>query len=68
VLEAAGAARSARWSLATLLEKLVKIGPWIVCYGRYLVFQLAGWRCRTSCSPTSCAELITCEDCPWRRP
>ena len=31
----------AQWSLTTLHEKLVKIGPRIVRYGRYLVFQLA---------------------------
>ena len=31
----------ARWSLATLREKLVKIGARIVRHGRYVVFQLA---------------------------
>ena len=29
------------WSLATLREKLVKIGARIVRHGRYIVFQLA---------------------------
>ncbi len=29
------------WSLTTLREKLVKIGAKIVCYGRYVTFQLA---------------------------
>jgi Transposase DDE domain group 1 len=29
------------WSLTTLREKLVKIGPRIVRHGRYVVFQLA---------------------------
>src|SRR3954468_2368667 len=32
---------AAHWSLTTLREKLVKIGAWIVQYGRYRVFQLA---------------------------
>jgi hypothetical protein len=32
----------AQWSLATLREKLVKIGTRIVRHGRYVVFQLAG--------------------------
>ena len=29
------------WSLATLREKLVKIGARVVRHGRYVVFQLA---------------------------
>ena len=33
------------WSLTTLREKLVKTGARIVRHGRYVVFQLAEWRC-----------------------
>ncbi len=29
------------WSLTTLREKLVKIGPNVVRHGRYITFQLA---------------------------
>jgi hypothetical protein len=44
-----------QWSLTTLREKLVKIGARIVRHGRYVVFQLAEWRCQGRCSPRSCA-------------
>ena len=30
-----------QWALTKLREKLVKIGAWIVCHGRCIVFQLA---------------------------
>jgi len=30
-----------RWSLTSLLEKVVKIGAKVIAHGRYLVFQMA---------------------------
>ena len=42
------------WSLTSLREKLVKIGAKVVSHGRYVTFHMRRWRCRGSCSPTSC--------------
>ena len=42
------------WSLASLREKLIKIGAKVVSHGRYVTFQMAERsRFRGRCSPTS---------------
>jgi hypothetical protein len=34
------------WSLTTLMEKLIKIGPKVVSHARYVAFQIAGAQSR----------------------
>src|SRR4051794_15685329 len=58
----------AHWSLTTLREKLVKIGPGSSATAATWCSSWPRWRCRAPCSPRSCAGSSACEDRPWRRP